>query len=171
MKRSTVLALLGALLIAGIYVLVFRQTDEGKIRAQLHALSSAVHLETGENQIFRAKRIQDTFSRVFPPEAQVDVPDLHQGLAPRSELVTMAMGAGARFSTVALSFDAVRVDLEKPSRKAWVTSTATVSGATRDGVDRQESREVVMRFEESEGEWRITSIAVADSEHGVVRAL
>ena len=41
---------------------------ENKKLSELHALASAVHLEAGENQIFRAKRIQDTFARVFPAE-------------------------------------------------------------------------------------------------------
>jgi hypothetical protein len=158
MKRSTWAAVLAAALIAGVCVLVFRRSDEGKIRAQLRALATAVHAEPGENALFRAKRIQDTFARVFPADVQIDVPGVHEGLAPRSKLVAFAAGAGIQYGAVDLRFDAVTVDLEKPQRRAWVTSTASANGG-----DRGESREVVMRFVESEGEWRITSIAIAGS--------
>src|SRR4051794_21662514 len=122
MKRSTWLAILAAVIIAGVYVLVFRQSDEGKIRAQLRALCTAVHATPGENALFRAKRIQDTFARVFPADVQIDVPGVHEGPEPRSKLVAFAAGAGIQYGTVELRFDAVTVELEKPQRRAWVTS-------------------------------------------------
>ena len=163
MNRSTWLAILGAALLAGICALVFRKSDDARIRAQLRALAGAVHAEAGENEILRARRIQSTFARVFPADAQVDVPGIHEGMAPRGELVALAVGAGRRYGAVELRFDAVNVELEKPERKAWVTATATASGTPREGSGRAESRAVVMRFVESEGEWRITSAAVAGS--------
>ena len=65
MNRSTWLAILGAALLAGICALVFRKSDDARIRAQLRALAGAVHAEAGENEILRARRIQSTFARVF----------------------------------------------------------------------------------------------------------
>jgi hypothetical protein len=146
--------------IAAVYVLFIRKTDEDKIRGQLEALSKAVHKSEGENDMLRAVRVEGAFSHVFTREVELRIPEIKEGRRPRHELATLAIAAGRDASAIDLKFSQVHVEIDRPMSRGWVTASAAVFGNMRNGGGAQESREVVIRFDKEEDEWKIASVAL-----------
>lgn len=141
------------------YVLLARPGDEARIRGQIGALSAAVRIDGAEAPRARAIRIQRAFTRIFMPSVQVDVPDLVEDMHGRDELAGMAISAAQTFRDLAVALGTVRVTTERPERPAEAEAVITVSGADHDGHPHRETRNVTMRFEKADGEWRIASIS------------
>jgi hypothetical protein len=153
----------GVAILGGIvYALVFRQTDEGRIRAQLTALAAAVRVEDGPgNRVFRAAHLKDAYARIFAPRVELDVADLAHETTRREDLVGLTLALQAPLRTAALDFSSVRVQLESPADSARVTGTATGSGVEGGGQMRVERRAFTMRFEKVDGIWRIAAVSAS----------
>lgn len=162
MNRQTKIAAAVLVGIAVVYVVFIRKTDEDRIRAQLRALSAAVREAEGENQILRAARIEREFPHIFTKEVTLHVPMLPEGRTPRHELATLAIGAAKKASKIELRWSDVRVEVDRPMARAFVTGAATGAATRRDGGDHLESRSVTLRFEREEDEWRIADVAVGE---------
>lgn len=148
-----------AVLTGGGYAVFFRQSDEGRIRRQLTALSAAVRVEEGPgNPVLRAAHLKDAFSRVFAPRVELDVADLARETTGREDLVALTLGAEAHLRAAGLDFTSVRVQLEEPPVSARITGTATASGVEGDGRVHVERREFTMRFDKVDGVWRIAAV-------------
>jgi hypothetical protein len=142
------------------YVLFLRPSDEERIRRQVTALTAAVRIDADEaNARVRPLRIQQTFRRVFTNTVQVDVPDLVEDSHGRDELAGMAISAAQTFRDLTLAFTEMKVEIDRPARRAQVTAVATLSGSDSEGHLQRAVRDVTMRLEERDGEWRIAAIA------------
>jgi ketosteroid isomerase-like protein len=160
MNRRLWIALAFAGAAALTYVLLGRPGDEERIRRQVSALASAVGIDAGErNAAVRPLRIQQTFRHVFTRSVQVDVPDLVEDAHGRDELAGMAVSAAQTFRDLTLDFSEVRVEIDRPARRALVSAVATLAGTDYDGSPQRAVRDLTLRLEERDGEWRITSIA------------
>jgi len=160
MDKRTWILVVALCSIAAVYVLFLRKTDEDKIRGQLAALSAAVHKSEGENDMLRAVRVESAFSHLFTREVELRVPELREGRRPRHELATLAIGAGRDASAIDLKLSQIHVEVDRPMQRAWVTASAVVIANLRSGGGHQESREVVIRFDKEEDEWKIASVAL-----------
>jgi hypothetical protein len=150
--------------VAVIYVAFFRKSDEDRIRAQLDALCEAVDLAEGENEIFRAARVERAFPKIFAPTVSLHVPELGDGARTRPDLVTLAVGAGHKASAIHLRFQGARVELDRREGGGWVTATASASVKTRDGESQAESRTVTIRFDKQDKEWLISEVDLPHSD-------
>jgi SnoaL-like domain len=160
MNRRLWLALTFAGAAALAYLLVFRPSDEERVRRQVTALSDAVAIDAAERDPrARPLRIQQAFRRVFTRSVQVDIADLVEDMHGRDELAGMAISAAETYGSVTLDFTDVRVEIDRPSQLGRVYARATLQGTDHDGHPDREARDVTMLFTEGEGEWRIASIA------------
>lgn len=164
MNRTTWTAALALVAVAAVYVIFIRKTDEDRIRAQLKALCEAVHEDEGENELLRAARIEKAFPHLFTKEVDLHIPEIREGRRPRSELATLAVGAGHMATKIELRFSDLRIEIDRPMQRSWAMATATAVGTLRNGGGHMESRAVVMRFDKEEEEWRIANIALPDAE-------
>lgn len=159
MNRKTWLAVLALVATAAVYVIFIRKTDEDRIRDKLRELALAAAKSDGENELLRALRVEKAFGRIFTREVEVKIPELSERTRPRHELATLAVGAGHAASKIALHYESVRIEIDKPMKRAWVTGTAVVEGQRKGGGGVREARDVVIRFGQEEDEWRIASVA------------
>jgi hypothetical protein len=155
---------LGFAVVAGVvYALAFRQTDEGRIRAQLAALATAVRVQEGPgNPLIRAAHLKDAFSRIFAPRVELDVAEVARETTRRDDLVALTLAAEAPLRAAALDFTGVRVEVEAPDA-ARVTGTVTASGDDGGGRVRVERRAFTMRFAKVDGAWRIAAASASPS--------
>ncbi len=159
MNRRLWLALTFAGAAALAYLLVFRPSDEDRVRRQVTALQSAVGIDAAERDPrARPLRIQQTFRQVFTRSVQVDIADLVEDMHGRDELAGMAVSAAETFRSFTLEFTNVRVEIDGPSQLGRVSARATLDGTDHDGQPQREARDVTMLFTEQDGEWRIDSI-------------
>jgi len=160
MNRRFWLALTFAGAAALAYLLVFRPSDEERVRRQITALSGAVGIDAAERDPrARPLRIQQAFRRVFTRSVQVDIADLIEDIHGRDELAGMTVSAAETFRSVTLDFTQVRVEVDGSERLARASAVAALQGTDHDGQPQREVRNVTMLFTEVEGEWRIASIA------------
>lgn len=159
MNRKTLIAALGLVAIAAVYVIFIRKTDEDRIRAQLSALAEAVHKSEGENELLRAVRVDKAFAGIFTREVELKIPEISEQSRPRQELAKLTVGASHGASKVALRYQSLRIEIDRPMARAWVTGTAVVTAARGQGLGDSETREVVIRFSKEESEWRIASVS------------
>jgi SnoaL-like domain len=142
------------------YLLVFRSSDEERVRRQIATLTAAVRIDAGERDPrARPIRIQQAFRRVFTPSVRVDIADLVEDMHGRDELAGMAVSAAETYRAVTLDFASVRVEIDGAERTAHASAVATLQGTDHEGQAQRAEREVTMLFEDVEGEWRIASIA------------
>lgn len=158
MNRKTWMAVLALVAIAATYVIFFRKTDEDRIREKLRALAEAVAKDEGENELIRAMRVEKAFTRIFTREVEIKVPEISEGKKARHDLATLTVGAGHAASKIGLRYESVRIEVDRPMSRAWVTGRAVISGARRGGFAEGESRDFVMRFDREEEEWKIASV-------------
>ena len=164
MNRRLWIAVVVAILAAVAYTAFFRQSDEGRIRRQLKALAAAVRVEEGPgNPVIRGLHVKDAFSKIFMPRVEVDVAELAHEAMRREELVGATVALESRFSTAALDFTGVRVEIDEPTASARVTGTAAGLGVELGGRTRVEKRDFTMRFEKVDGVWRIGAVSALSS--------
>jgi hypothetical protein len=163
MNRRLWVAAAVAVAAALVYTFFFRQSDEGRIRRQLRALAEAVQVEEGAgNPVFRAAHLKDAYAHLFTPRVEVDVPEVSREAMRREELVGATIGAEAPYQAVSLAFTGVRVYIDDRASSARVTGTAAIT-AVEGGQRRLEKRDFTMRFEKTDGEWRIDAVATMPS--------
>jgi hypothetical protein len=163
MNRRLWIAAAVAVAAALVYTFFFRQSDEGKIRRQLRLLAEVVRVEDGAgNPIFRAANLKDAYAHLFTPRVEVDVPELSREAMRREELVGATIGAEAPYQGVTLEFTGVRVAIDDRTASARVTGAAAIL-AIEGGERRLEKRDFSMRFEKTDGEWRIAAVATMPS--------
>lgn len=166
MNRKTLIAALGLVAIAAVYVIFFRQTDEDRIRAQLSALAEAVTKHEGENEVLYALRVDKAFARIFTRDVELKVPEISEQSRPRKELAKLTVGASHAASKLSLRYQSIRIEIDRPMARAWVTGTVTVTASRGGGIGAgdSESREVVIRFGKEDDAWRIASVSTVGGE-------
>ncbi len=159
MNRRLWIALTFAGAAALAYLLVFRPSDEERVRRQVAALSAAVGIDASERDPrARAVRIQRVFRQVFTRSVQVDIADLVEDMHGRDELGGMAVSAAETFHAATLDFTDLRVEVDAPARVARADAMATLHGTDHEGHAQREMRDVTLLFMNVDGEWRIASV-------------
>ncbi|HEY3821952.1 MAG TPA: hypothetical protein VGL81_32520 [Polyangiaceae bacterium] len=154
-----------ATLAAGAY-LVWRPTDESRIRAQLTALAGAVRIRDADaeaNPIARTAHVGGELEGLFEPGARVNVPELSElasGHADRRELAELVAGAPRYVRTFDVDFTSVTVKLDAGHTTAFVQATANVKVVERDGSASQDRRAVDVHFVAKDGTWVIRTLTV-----------
>jgi hypothetical protein len=159
MNRRTWIALplVGA---AALAYFLLRPSDEERIRWQLAALGRAVVIDPAEKDPrARPLRVHEAFQKILEPSVRVEIPGVVEDVRDRDELTGMAVAVGDTLTDLTVDLRAVRVKVEPGARAARVQASATFAGAVRGGRGDRLVREVTVRFEKVDGEWRIASIA------------
>jgi hypothetical protein len=160
MKKRTWIAVAAAWMLVLVYAVFLRPSEEDRIRRQLGALSEAVRVGPGDqNPVVRAARIQKAFGRILAPRVRVDVPELGEPSQDRDALAGVAMSVGGGLGSLEVGFDRVRVEIDRTGQKADVIAGVVVNAVELDGQAHREGREVTLRLDKIEGEWRITAAA------------
>lgn len=162
MNRKTWIVGLALVAIAATYVIFFRKTEEDRIREKLRALAEAIGKSEGENEMLRAMRVEKAFGRIFMRDVDLQISETREGKHPRHELATLTVGAGHVASKISLRYESVRIEVDRPvssTSHGWVTGTAIITASRNAGGGDSETREVVIRFDREEEEWRIASVS------------
>jgi hypothetical protein len=160
MKRALVIAACVLAACVGAYFLFFRTSDEREIGKKLDRLAQAVRVEGAENPVMRGTRINSEFAEIFVKEVIVEIPELTDIKSGRHELTVVATQAGSYYQSVRLSFERVQLQFDEAKRTARVGATATMI-ASRGSGDERDTRELTLRFDKIDGDWKIASIVVS----------
>lgn len=169
MKNKLYLVFVAILAAAALaYALLFRATDEDRIRQKLTALEAAVKSGGTELQAAaRPLRIQQAFSRIFAPRVRVDAPEIVAGNKTREELAELVLSGEERTPGLYVAFSRVHLEIDPRAQppRADVDALATLTGTDRgDATRRRNVYQVTLHFEKNEEEWRITRLAAAPVE-------
>src|SRR4051794_21808577 len=112
MKTKLYLALAAIVVAVVGYALLFRESDEDRIRQKLTALEAAVKSgsASGPEAASRPLRIQQSFSRIFTPRVRVDIPELASGDRSREELTALVLSGEERVSGLYVAFSQVHLE-------------------------------------------------------------
>jgi len=163
-KRSVAVVVALALAVGG--YLVWRPTDESRIRGQLTRLAAAVRITDADQQanpVERLARVTGQLDGLFDPEARVNIPeltDLTSEHAGRRELAQLVAAAPQYVRTFAVDFTSVTIKMDPAHTTAFVGATASVSADERDGSTSQDRRAVDFHFVEKDGAWVIRTLTV-----------
>jgi hypothetical protein len=146
------------------YVLVFRPSDEERVRRQVAALADAVGIDPAERDPrARPLRIQRAFQRILTPWVRVDIADIVEDVHGRDELAGMAISAAETYGDLRVSFGSVHVQIDGTAKLAHVRAVATLAGTDHDGHREREDRDVTIGLENVDGEWRIAALSATVS--------
>ncbi len=164
-RRALLLGLVvAALLAVGLVVAaLFRSSDEGRIRAKLVTLTTAVRVTSDDvnaNPIARFARVNDAFGAIFEPDVRVSIPELTGLGAGRRALAEAASQSPRYFTSFEVELDPVTIKMDEARTSALVAATAHLRATEPGAAKRRDERAVDFRFAKSDGEWRITSVTV-----------
>jgi hypothetical protein len=153
----------GALVVAGGAFLLFRPSDESKIRAQLARLAAAVKVKEADmqtNPIGRLAHVEGEFESLFDPDVRASVPELGSIPPGRRGLAELVTGAPRYVRTFDVDFGNVTIKLDDAHTSALVGATARAKAVDRDGKVRDDERAVDFRFVKDGGDWIMTTVTV-----------
>lgn len=139
--------------------LLFGESDEQRILANLRQLSAAVGTREGEAVTFRTARLNGVFKELLHPSVTLDAPELEraQGL---QQLGLLAGSAPRFYGDFSVSLAETDVELDAKSKQAKVTSRVTLEGS-RGGELRRDTRTVHFHMVQHDGEWKVYGMQVA----------
>ena len=145
-----------------IYLLFHRGDANERIRGQLTRLTRAVEVDPGqpESPLGRIARIRGEFKELFVENVAIEIPELTALGSGRTALADAAAQAPMAYAAVKIDLASVRVTLVG-EHSADVTAIATLSGTRAGGDPARDVRRVVFRFDEVDGDWRISRVQVA----------
>ena len=148
-RRLVVLAAVVAAAIAVGAYLVFRPTDEARIRAQLDRLAEVVRItdaDAQENPLARMSRVDGELEKLFEPDVRASIPEVATLAPGRRALTELVVGAPRFVRSFEVTFTSVTVKLDEARTTALVGATAKVKVEERGGSPSQDARAVDLRF-------------------------
>jgi hypothetical protein len=165
MQRRLLLAVAAAVLASLVYAFFFRRSDEGRIRKQIALLAASVRVEEGKpDPAMRALSLRGTYGRALAPRVEIEVPGVSSEVMSRDQVVALVVSGTAPFRDLAVDLGAARVEIDPSAKSARAAMSATVTARDAEGGAHTEKRDVTMRFENTEGEWRVAAISATRSD-------
>jgi len=154
--------LIGLALIA--YAVLARQTDDERIRAQLHRLAEAVSFTKPGNAVTRGLALKGAFRDIFDKTIRAEIPELGSPRTSRNALVELGLQSTRFARSLSLSFAGVDVDVDPNRTTATAEATVTVRAVTHEGDDRQDDRSVRFVFVRTDDGWKIARFRVTPAD-------
>ena len=113
----------------------------------------------------RPHRIQQAFDRILLPRVEVEVPEVIEDVYGRDDMAGMVASEAGVLRELDVDVGKLRVEVDHDARRARVTGTATLTGTSLEGHRGSDVRDLTVRFEKVDGQWRIAALT-ADSHDG-----
>jgi len=138
-------------------------SDEELIAAVLDALAAALSFDEHQgNPVMWGARLSGEFKELMTPQVQIQVAEVHGKIPSSREKLGMAAALVLqRYGSLALSFSALRTSVAGDG--AQVEATAHVAGQLY-GEFRQDTRQVQIGLDKSDGDWRVSTALVRTAE-------
>ena len=151
---------LGLLLVA--YALWWSDSDEDQIRAKLEAIEEVAEVGRGPtNPLLRAAELRKRLAGICIKDVRIRIAELTEVTRGRDELVRLAAAAPQLYRTVEVDLSDLAVEVDRSARSAAAHGPATLTAVEHGGRVRRDRREVMLRFDKIEGDWRLVSIRVS----------
>jgi phosphoribosylformylglycinamidine synthase len=145
-----------------VYALFFSESDEDKIRALFNRLEDAVRVtEDDTNLVVRAAHIKGEFTEIFTKDVNFEIPELINVKTGRAELAGLAAKAPQMWRTASVNLDDLGITLDDPGNGAVAVGNAVLDATRHDGQLTRDTRNVSIRLEKIEGDWRIIQVTVS----------
>jgi hypothetical protein len=156
-RAVALIVLLGSAALLG--WLLFAESDEQRILANLQRLALAVGTRKGEAITFRTARLNGVFKELLAPDVTLDAPELEraQGI---KELGLLGASAPRVYGDFEVGIGESDVQLDAKAKRATVSARVTLTGS-RGGELRRDSRTVHFHLAVHEGQWKVYGIQVA----------
>lgn len=142
-------------------VVYFSPSEEKRVRKQFDLLSEYVSKDPDENAIAMARKMQNLGS-LFGDSCELQLAvEVLSGAYTREEIASYAARARARFTKLSLEFNDLQVTFPE-HEVAKVTLTARLTGQTRTGEQRRETRELECLLKKTEKKWLFSHIEVIE---------
>ncbi len=164
MKRWLAIGAVVLGLIAVLYAVFSRPSDEERIRAVIDRLARVVSVSPDEkNVVIRAARLKRDFAEILTKDVAVTIPELTSLRGGRDELAGVGARAGSYYQSADISISDVEIEIDDKKTRAQVRSVATLTGSRGAELERDERR---VRFElvQRDGDWLIDAIRVGAAE-------
>jgi hypothetical protein len=142
-------------------VVYFSPSEEKRVRKQFDLLSEYVSKDPDENAIAMARKMQNLGS-LFGDSCELQLAvEVLSGTYTREEMASYTARARARFPKLSLEFNDLQVTFPEHG-VAKVTLTARLTGQTRTGEQRRETRELECLLKKTEKKWLFSHIEVIE---------
>ncbi|MBE9504337.1 MAG: hypothetical protein IME96_09200 [Proteobacteria bacterium] len=149
------------LIIGGIALYFFLQSEEGKIRKELNLLTELISREGEEPALILAQKARRTgllFTETCDYESKSHS---YSGHYTRQEIIRQTAAARSQFSSLKLKL--YDLQIEFPTEKtAKVILTASVKGQTKAGEEVNDTHEIELTLKKIEKEWLINYVKVVE---------
>jgi hypothetical protein len=163
MSRFRVLAVAAAALGAVLCFVLFRGSEEARVRETLERFAAIVRVKPDDNVLARAGRLRSGFKELVTDDVHVDVPDLSMRLSSRDDLAAGATSAAAAYGSADATLTSVRIRIDESETTATADALVIVDGVR--GGERRVDRRDVHFLLRNDGGWRIAAIDVASDGH------
>ena len=161
MVKNKVLQVALILILGGITLYFFLQSEEGKIRKQLNHLTELISREGEEPALVLAQKARKTgllFTEVCKYESQSHS---YSGHYTRKEITRQTAAARSQFSSLKLTLYDLNFDFPT-ERLAKVILTASVKGKTKAGEEVNDTHEIELTLKKIEKEWLINYVKIVE---------
>lgn len=161
MVKSNYFKLATVVIIGVIAAYFFMQSEETRIKRQLHLLTELVSKDGEEPAITLAQKARKTgflFTEICEYESRSHA---YSGRYTRQDISRQTAAARAQFASLKLKLWDLNIDF--PSRKtASVVLTASVTGETKAGGEVNDTHEIELRLEKIGREWLISHVKIVE---------
>jgi hypothetical protein len=139
--------------------LLFGESDEQRILANLQRLTSSLGTVPDEAITFRTARLNGVFKELLHPDVTLDAPELERAQGIR-QLALLAAGAQRFYGSFSVSVGETDVQLDTAAKQARVSARVTLEGKRGEEL-RRDARTVQFHMVQHDGEWKVYGIQVA----------
>jgi hypothetical protein len=143
-------------------VTIFRSSDEDRIRAVLGELVKIVMVKEGDTILSRTARLRSRMKEVVDDDVRVNVAELALDVRGRNKLEDDAAKVGLFYQKADCDFSNLSIKVDPAGTVATVDAVALVT-ANRGGERKVDRRDVHFLLHK-EGDWKITTIDVAEAQ-------
>lgn len=161
MKKWAIVAGCIAAAAMALWLTLFRPSEEDRIRKVLDRFAKAVQVKQDDNILARAGRVKSELKETVADDVYVDVADLNIRVSNRAALVENATKASLVFQSAECDLTGMTIKVDENATTAKVDAIAVVTGDR--GGERKVDRRPVHFLLRKDGDWRITTIDVAQS--------
>jgi len=150
-------------LVIAIYALFFGSSDEDAIRANLTRLEDAVEVKNANtNFVVRFSQLKKEFAEIFIKKVSFQIPELSNHDNDRTELAKLASQAPRAYQQARIDLSGLSVEIDKEGLSAVAYGDAVLDGVKLGGEPARDTREVSIRLDKIDGQWRIVSLTVSE---------
>lgn len=156
------IGIVAGILIA-VYAIFFTTSDEDRIRELLDRLETAVAVKEGTtNPVVRHAALKKAFRTIFTKKVSFEIPELTHVESGSDALAKVATQAPTLYQEASIDLAALKIEVDSEGLSAVAFGDALLTGVRRGGQLERDVRDVSIRLDKIDDEWRIVSVSVSE---------